>query len=85
MLYLLFCFADIKVTECRVISYRGDLLMVMVDKTLVVQLRVNTTRPWEVMYTISCPLRVVETSITEQMITIIDSDHSIRILILHQL
>lgn len=68
---------DIKVEECCLLNYTGDLLTVLVNKLLVVRLKVNDTKPWEIVEVIECPQRIVECSITGSIVCIIDTDHSI--------
>lgn len=72
--------ADIKVNECQVLYFFKDLLLVLVDKLILVLLRINETRPWEIIYMIDGPQRIVNSTVTRQIICMIDSDHSICIL-----
>lgn len=45
-----------------------------------VRLKVNETKPWEIIQVTECPQRIVECSVTGNVICVIDNDHSIGIL-----
>jgi len=69
------------VNECEVLNFSSDLLTVLVDKLLIIQLRVHETKPWQIVYTIPCPHQVISATVTGAVIALLDSDHSTRILL----
>ena len=71
---------DISMSNCVILDFSSGKLTVLVDSYIVVQLIVNETKPWEIVYTIDCPSRVLHASVTGSILSVVDSDHSIRIL-----
>ncbi|KAF6025776.1 SPG11 [Bugula neritina] len=67
---------DVSVNECEVLNFSSDLLTVLVDKLLIIQLRVHETKPWQIVYTIPCPHQVISATVTGAVIALLDSDHS---------
>lgn len=75
-------FSDISVKDCQILDFCGGKLTVLVDSHLIVQLVVNETKPWEIVYTIECPSKVLHASATGNILAVVDSDHSICILLI---
>lgn len=73
-------FLDLPVSRTSLLNFTSDQLTVLVDRQLIVKLRINETKSWQVVYTIECPQKVLHGSVSGNVLVVVENDHSIRIL-----